>query len=317
MTFHKPLKKALILGIPLVVLVGTVSLGFAGALELGTRQGDAFDREQAEITSARGANAGIRVPDSLNGPLDPQLNDQINEPHAFPEYMRKFAKGDRLPEYYKDLIGAPRKNQIQSIVFDEKAFRDLRRIGVFGFENKTYYPNRDESAGDFVAHEMYMGLQSFPKFAVTSPLKMQEKAFKMKIVSTPATPTTPQLRFRPHRQKSGGNNFTPQSFTEFKELDAVMIGAVTKYLDTYKDRRGNLVKSYSPGLEFGAFLISAHTGKVIWGARYVGGQPRGINLLSVFDPDSRPNSIRWLDKKQLAHEAMKKVIRVFEDTQKR
>lgn len=316
MTFHKPLMKTLIFGISLIFLAGTASLSFAGALELGQPLGDAFDRKQAEITSARGTNAGPEVSGSLNGAFDPQLSDQINEPHPFPEYMKKFAKGDRLPEYYKDLIRAPRKNQIQSIVFDEKAFKDLRRIGVFGFENKTYFPDRDESAGDFVANEMYMGLQGFPKFTVISPPKMQEKAFKMKIVSTPATPAAPQDGFRTTRDQSTGNHFTPQSFTEFKELDAVMIGAVTKYLDSYKDRQGNRVKSYSGGLEFGAFLISARTGKVIWGARYVGSQPRGINLLSVLDPNARPNSLRWLDKKELTREAMKKVVRVFEDAQR-
>ena len=54
-----------------------------------------------------------------------------------------------------------------------------------------------------------------------------------------------------------------------KDVDAVMIGAVTKFLDHYIDNRGSRREALSSGIEFGSYLVNAKNGKVIWGARYV------------------------------------------------
>jgi hypothetical protein len=91
------------------------------------------------------------------------------------------------------------------------------------------------------------------------------------------------------------------------EMDAVMIGAVTKYIDSYRARSGAIEKSLSGSVEFGAFLVSTHTGDVIWGARFVGSQPTG---LSGFFLNS---GSKWLSKEQLSQAAMKNVLQAFHE----
>ncbi|MFQ5444086.1 MAG: hypothetical protein ACE5EK_05660, partial [Nitrospinales bacterium] len=89
-------------------------------------------------------------------------------------------------------------------------------------------------------------------------------------------------------------------------VDAVLIGAVTKYMDHYIDRHGKRQKSISSGVEFAAFLVSTETGNVIWGARYVGSQRP--NILNLFNKETM-----WLDKEELSRAAMKNVLRAFHE----
>jgi hypothetical protein len=80
-----------------------------------------------------------------------------------------------------------------------------------------------------------------------------------------------------------------------------MIGAVSKYMNSYQDRNGKIEKSLSSKVEFGSFLVSTRTGDVLWGARFIGAQPTG--LLS--------SGAKWLSKKQLSKRAMKEVLKSF------
>jgi hypothetical protein len=93
-----------------------------------------------------------------------------------------------------------------------------------------------------------------------------------------------------------------------KKVDAILIGAVTKYMDSYVDRRGEIKKSISSGVEFGAFLINAKTGDVIWGARYVGTQNPSITSFLQ-------GKTHWLSKEELSRSAMKKVLQAFHNAQ--
>ena len=86
-----------------------------------------------------------------------------------------------------------------------------------------------------------------------------------------------------------------------------MIGAVTKYMDSYRTKNGNIEKSLSSSIEFGAFLVSTLTGDVIWGARFIGSQPTGV---SRFFLNSGPT---WLSKEQLSQVAMKSVLKAFHE----
>jgi len=277
----------------------------AFTLEPSYPLGGAFDRKQAEPWPAEGPHSSNETGVPLWKNLRPQLTDGINEPHPFPEYISRFGRGDRLPEYYRDLLQLPPVDQVQSKVFDEKAIRDIHRIGVFGFENKTIPPFKDETAGVVVANQMFTELRSFPEYTVLSPPQMEELAYKLKIVKTPPTevhraPSNPAWETSKDKQI---RRLTP------KEMDAVMIGAVTKYMDSYIDRRGKLQKSIASGVEFGAFLISTKTGDVVWAARFVGTQPAGLELFNFFKEKSRP--AHWLGKKEMSQRAMKKVIKAF------
>jgi hypothetical protein len=87
-------------------------------------------------------------------------------------------------------------------------------------------------------------------------------------------------------------------------VDAVMVGAVTKFTDEYIDRYGKVQKSIASGLEFTAFLVDPRTREVIWGARFVGRQRSGIQH---FDQHKG----RWLNKKDFTRSAMKFVLKEF------
>jgi hypothetical protein len=91
-------------------------------------------------------------------------------------------------------------------------------------------------------------------------------------------------------------------------MDGVLVGAVTKFIDSYVDERGEIQKSISSGVEFGAYLISTKNGNVVWGARYISTQP--VNLIDTLKGDNRS----WLDKEELSRQGMKKVMQVFYDT---
>ena len=91
------------------------------------------------------------------------------------------------------------------------------------------------------------------------------------------------------------------------EIDAVIIGAVSKYTNSYQNRNGEIKSSLGSSIEFGSFLISTKTGEVLWGARFVGSQPTG--LLNA--------RAKWLSEEQLSQTAMKKILKAFHGNSKR
>jgi hypothetical protein len=296
--------------VPALVL-GTVSLSWS--FPFSSEQypfGNAYDRKQAEPAAPEGAHRSNEMGVPFRPSLNPQITDQYNEPHPFPEYMKKFLRaGGYLPEYYRDLLMLEPEDNVQSKIFDAKAFQEIRRIGVYGFENKTYDPFKDERAATVVTDQMYKALMSATEYTLISPVKMDELAFRLKIqVAPPASVAPPKSKESPAPAQPQVDARLP--FTD-QDMDAVMVGAVTKFMDSYRDRQGQLQKSLSPGVEFGAFLISTKTGNVIWAARYVGGQQTG--LLSLFREGETPLS--WVDKEEVSRRAMKRVIKAFHKTQ--
>jgi len=89
-----------------------------------------------------------------------------------------------------------------------------------------------------------------------------------------------------------------------EKIDAVIIGAVTRYDDTYIDRLGKRQESLSGAVEFGAYLISTQTGDVLWGARFVGSQ--SASLKNLFN-----GKRHWLSREELAQFAIEHVLRAF------
>jgi hypothetical protein len=234
--------------------------------------------------------------------LHPNLTPFINEPHPYPDYIKKFNQGKQFPKYYLELLRTAPVDQVQSKVFNISAFQNTRVIGVAGFENKTVKPFKDENAGYVVASQISQELQSYAKYRVIPPPRQSEDV-RLKITATPPA----NLENAKPQGQAQGNSFSRDALPHpKKKVDAVLIGAVTRYMDSHIDRRGKIQKSISSGVEFGAYLVNAKTGDVLWGARYVGTQTPNIRGLLE-------GKTHWLSKEELSRSAMKKVLKAFHD----
>ncbi len=236
--------------------------------------------------------------------LHPNLTPFINEAHPYPDYIKKFNKGKQFPKYYLELLRTAPVNQVQSKVFNITAFQNARVIGVADFENKTEKPFKNETAGHVVANQISQELQSYQKYRVILPPRKSEDV-RLKITATPLVDENGNKPANTGAVDSS-DDLLPYSN---KKVDAVLIGAVTKYMDSYVDRRGEIEKSISSGVEFGAYLVNAKTGDVIWGARFVGTQTPNIRGFLG-------GNTHWLSKEELSRSAMKKVLKAFHDVRK-
>ncbi|GJL79256.1 MAG: hypothetical protein NPINA01_22450 [Nitrospinaceae bacterium] len=239
-----------------------------------------------------------------NPSLHPNLTPFINEAHPFPDYIKKFNRGGQFPKHYIELLKTAPVDQVQSKVFNISAFQNARKIGVADFENKTAEPFKDKDAGYVVASQVSRELQSYRKYQVIPPTKTSEDA-RLKITAAP--PATLQDGNAPSLGEDKDTTSVEALPYAKQKVDAVLIGAVTKYMDSYIDRRGEMKKSISSGVEFGAFLINAKTGEVIWGARFVGTQTP--NIRGLFE-----GRTHWLNKEEFSRAAMKKVLKAFNET---
>ncbi len=246
---------------------------------------DEFDRNQA------GNHPGVfpkwEGTPPLNPDLFPNLTDGINEPHPLPVHVRR--------DIYIQLLKIEPVDQVQSKVFNPDRFNHLQRIGVMGFENKTFAPFEDKMAGDIVSRQAYQELRTNKNYSNIIPPQLMEDA-RFKIVKTPGSVADQNL------VDSDTEETVP--LVAGGRVDAVMVGAVTKFTDEYIDRYGKVQKSIASGLEFTAFLVDPRTREVIWGARFVGRQRPGIQH---FDQHKG----RWLNKKDFTRSAMKFVLKEF------
>ena len=262
--------------------------------------GDAYDIGQAEFQASPQFHLRNQIPPVLHPSMHPNLNDEVNESHPIPDYIKNLPIGQAFPVYYEQLLEIDPKDQVQSKIFDKQAFSSTRRIGISRFENKTSGPFKDDNAGNIVAKQIARELQSVNKYFIFPPPPISGDV-KLTIVK--------QLPISKHEKLKSPNTMAQPSIPGLpytnKKMDAVMIGAVTKYMDSHRTRSGNIEKSLSSTIEFGAFLISTYTGEVIWGARFIGSQPTG---LSSFLLNSGPS---WLSKERLSQLAMKNVLKAF------
>ncbi len=246
---------------------------------------DEFDRNQA------GNHPGVfpkwEGTPPLNLDLYPNLTDGINEPHPLPAHVRR--------DIYVQLLRIAPVDQVQSKVFNPDRFSRLQRIGVLGFENKTFAPFADKSAGDIVSRQAYQELRTNKKYSNIIPPQLMEDV-RFKIVKTPGSVAG--------QNPVGSETEETMPLVAGDRVDAVMVGAVTKFTDEYIDRYGKVQKSIASGLEFTAFLVDPRTREVIWGARFVGRQRPGIQH---FDQHKG----RWLNKKDFTRSAMKFVLKEF------
>jgi len=239
------------------------------------------------------------VPEGKYRSFNPKLNSRINEPHPFPEYLKKFSKNGRLPRFYYELLQVEPDDQIQSKIFNQEGFRAVRRIGVMGFENKIPDRIRDENVGNLLANQFTLELQAVRKDPVIDPRGMMEDV-RMKMVREPKTGKAPA----PAPESPNQDNPTHDLTFARDKVDAVMIGAVTRFTNKYRNRRGEVSESLSAGVEFGAYLISTETGETLWGARFMGSQSPSIN--NLFN-----GRYSWLEKQELSRKAIKQIVKDF------
>jgi hypothetical protein len=258
--------------------------------------GDAYETGQAEFQGSPAFQPRNEVPPVFHPSLHPGLNDKINEDHPIPDYIKKISKNQLFPTHYQQLIEIKPVNQVQSKIFDEQAFRSIQRIGVLGFENKTVSPFRDEEAGHVIAKQISRELQSTKGYFIIPPLMTNEDA-RIRIVAQVPGNKAGQVE----SSHVESQPVIPVLPNPSNKVDAVMIGAVSKYMNSYQDRNEKIKKSLSSKVEFGSFLVSTRTGDVLWGARFIGSQPTG--LLN--------SGAKWLSKKQLSNRAMKEILKSF------
>jgi len=260
--------------------------------------GDAYETGQAEFQASPEFYPRNEVPPLFHQSLHPGSNDEINEEHPIPDYIKKISKNQLFPTHYQQLIEIKPVNQIQSKIFNKQAFHSVQKIGVLDFENKTVSPFNDEEAGHVVAKQISRELQSMKDYFIIPPLMTNEDA-RIRIVAQVPGNMAGQVESS-HAESQPA---IPVLQNPNDKVDAVMIGAVSKYMNSYQGRNGKIEKSLSSKVEFGSFLVSTRTGDVLWGARFIGAQPTG--LLS--------SGTKWLSKKQLSKRAMKEVLKSFRE----
>ena len=258
--------------------------------------GDAYETGQAEFQASSEFYPRNETSPVFHPSLHPGSNDEINEEHPIPDYIKKISKDQPYSIYYQQLLETDPVDQVQSKVFNEEAFRSIQKIGVLGFENKTADPFKDEEAGHVVAKQVSKELQSIKGYFIIPPLAANEDA-QIRIVTQVPSNKTGQIESS-HIENQPAIPVLPNSNNK---VDAVMIGAVTKYISSYRNRSGKIKKSLSGKVEFGSFLVSTRTGQVLWGSRFIGAQHTG--LIS--------SGSKWLSKKQLSQRAMKEVLKAF------
>ena len=219
--------------------------------------------------------------------LNPQITGDINEPHPLPVYISR--------KTYNQLLNIEPVDQVQSRMFNRKLFESLQRIGVLGFENKTVAPFEDKDAGEVISRQAYQELKTNKEYSNIIPPQMMEDV-RIKIVKT--------LGDYAVSKKGHSNNEMRTELVSTDTVDAVLVGAVSKYSNKYRDRRGNIKKSIASGLEFSTFLVDPRTQEVIWGARFVGGQKSSLR-------NFRRNNGVWQNKEGLSRVAMKYVLKEF------
>jgi hypothetical protein len=286
------------LGALLLINVSRFSLGVLALLVfcgLMLSQASAVPLENALDEGQATSPLGMNLPLGKNRPwdeappvyydLNPHMSDGINEPHPLPAYIKR--------DTYNKLLNIEPTNQVQSKIFNQELFKGLQRIGVLGFENKTFAPFEDKSAGEVVSRQAYQELKTNKKYSNIIPPQMMEDA-RFKIIKTPGNNVS-------QKQDNPDNELT---LVSTDAVDAVMVGAVTKYSNQYRDRRGKIQKSVASGLEFTAFLVNPRTQEVIWGARFVGSQKSGLQNFNN-------NKGGWLNKEAFTRAAMKYVLKEF------
>jgi len=231
--------------------------------------------------------------------LNPLIADATMEPLPFPDKVQHVANPVDFMPSYRQLLALKSRDSVRSEIFNPAEFRKIRKITIEPFQNKTTGPNRDESAGIVVTSQAYQELREAGNYDVVDPYQPEDillKTSEAKAVSAAlGTEATGDLA------EPGPDMVSEPPPT--KGSEAILTGAVTKFVDTYVDRRGQLQHSIASGIAFAAYLVTPE-GKVIWGARFIGAQHQNFRDLIKYKG-------RWLNKEEFSRFAMRTVLKDF------
>lgn len=284
--------------------------------------GDAFGKGHVEPDPAISFPARNDNPGPVHRSLKAGVTDSINDPVPVPEALLR--SSGKAPWYYNDLLRQAPSNQVQSRIYNPEGFKKARRICLIEFDNKTIGPGRDERAARVVTHQIQNQLRNLKRYTVTVEPGGASDAH-MKIVSPrPGPPESgepaaaPGARDeKPASAAAGGTQALQSPACQDGPVDAIMVGAVTRFLNTYTDRHGKTREALSPSVEFGVYLVRKTPGvalgdikelnpkDVLWGARYVGSQATGL-------PAIARGQLGWYSKEELSRSAMKNVLKEFD-----
>jgi hypothetical protein len=282
-------------------MIGVAGLVFAAGSAWAINTDDAFPLHQQNPNPSLNAHPLNKIAPDEYRSNNPNLTGEINEPHPIPEYLQKFPKKGQFPKYYRQLLDIDPDDQVQSKVFNRRAFKQAKRIGVVFFENKTSGLGKDKNAGQLVANQVSTELETMKKLSVVSPIQMLEE-FQLRMVTTSNQAPDSGKNQAPVGQPASNSGYDlPYSKDKF---DAVLIGSVSRYTNVLRNHAGQPDTSEGAAVEFSVYLISTQTGEAIWGARFVGSQ--SASLGNVFSAQRL-----WLDKQNYSREAIKKVLKDF------
>ena len=198
---------------------------------------DAYETGQAEFQGSPAFQPRSEGQLVFHPSLHPGSNDALNEEHPIPDYVKNISKNQLFSTHYRQLLETEPVNQIQSKIFDEQAFRSIQKIGVLDFENRTASPFRDEKAGHVIAKQISKELQSRKDYFIIPPRMTNEDARIRIVAQIPGNKAgqvePPQVERQPA---------IPGLPNQNNKVDAVMIGAVSKYMNSYQDRNGKIEK---------------------------------------------------------------------------
>lgn len=277
---------------------------------------DAFGKGHVEPSPSISFPARNDNPGPVHRSLKGGVTDEINQPLPVPEALLR-TSDERFPWYYNDLLRLPPSNQVQSRIYNREAFEKTRSICLIEFDNKTTGAGKDERAARVVTSQISSKLRSLNKYTVEVETGGVEDAH-LKIV-------TPRAGMRPSAPDSPTEPATGEAAAPLPlgpacqdgPVDAIMVGAVTRFINTYTDRHGKTREALSPSVEFGVYLIRKTPGvslsdirelnpkDVLWGARYVGSQATGL-------PAVAQGQFGWYSKEDLSRSAMKNILKEFE-----
>ena len=255
---------------------------------------DAFEKKQAEIHPGR-FYPDFDAPPILHNSLNPLITDQSDELVPVPDQVKNIPANVNFMESYKQLLSLETRDSVRSQIFDPNEFSQIKKITVEPFQNKTIGPNRDVSAGRIVTSQVYQELRDSRNYTVIDPFPSEDILLEAIGVTT-GPKSIPQVT-ESSKQKNDLSEFSGPG------KEAIMTGAVTKFVDTYSNRHGNQRKSIASGVAFAAYLVTPE-GKVIWGARFIGSQRQSFSDFIKYKG-------RWLSKEEFSKTAMKEVLKDF------
>ncbi len=282
--------------------------------------GDAFGRGHVEPSPSVNFPARNDNPGPVHRSLKAGVSDEFNQPVPVPDALLHQSGEAAAPWFYNDLLRQAPADQVQSRVYNREAFEKTRSICLIEFDNKTADPGRDERAARVVTHQISSELKSFKRYTVTVDASGAEDAH-LKIVSPKASQPAGSSGEQPSSNDKGDGPAAAPALAgttcQDGPFDAIMVGAVTRFINTYTDRHGKTREALSPTVEFGVYLVRVQPGfsraalktldpkDVLWGARYVGSQATGL-------PAIASGQLSWYSKEELSRSAMKNVLKEFE-----